>query len=374
MNDHLLNIPGQSRAKEILSKFISSKKIPHALLFAGPDGVGKDYAAIKFTQELHSSASPNHSSSKAVNQVEHLAEPYIKFIIPLPRGKNETDSSHPTEKLSNEDMGLLKEEMGKKIKNPYYKISLPKANNIKINSIREIKKFLSLDYSELEYRVILISEANLMSDAAQNALLKNLEEPPGNAVFILTTSQPKRLRETIRSRCWRINFDPLDEKNINEILTNRFNIDKQLADAVAPFSEGSVQIANQLIDLDFYNLRERTISILRYSFGKKFHSAFDELNNVLEAQNNQNIKLILKMIITWLSDLNKYKFDPQKFYFSNHIETLEKFNKKFPDVELNEIVVKLDRLSSLIKFNVNTNLLSANLIMELSDITTKHPS
>ncbi len=368
MTDYFKNINGQKRVKKILSNYNLVSKIPHALLFTGPDGVGKENFAIRFAQSVNSTLLNEEKKERVLNQISNLSEPFVKYIIPLPRGKNETDSDTPTAKLSNDEMDLLHEELSKKIKNGYHKIKLPKANNIKINSIREIKKFLSLEFSDVACRFIIISSAHLMSEPAQNALLKNLEEPPPGVVFILITSFPKRLRETIRSRCWVINFDPLSYEELVSVLTKYFNVDKNIANTVAPFADGSVTMALKLIKMDIGDLSEKTISILRYSFGKKFHSAFNELNSLLAEQGPDNIQLIIKMIITWLNDLQKYKKNVDHYFFKQHKETLEKFNSKFPNVEPKDLVYRIDKLSSYVKNNININLLSANLIFELSTL------
>jgi DNA polymerase-3 subunit delta' len=67
-----------------------------------------------------------------------------------------------------------------------------------------------------------------MNEEAQNALLKNLEEPPEKVIFILITSQVSKLRRTIISRCWRINFDPLSEEDIAKVLVSYFKVDQSL--------------------------------------------------------------------------------------------------------------------------------------------------
>ena len=63
-----------------------------------------------------------------------------------------------------------------------------------------------------------------MNEESQNALLKNLEEPPDGVIIILCTSSPEKLRETIRSRCWKVNFRPLPSQIVKEILINKFCI------------------------------------------------------------------------------------------------------------------------------------------------------
>ena len=367
MNSAIDNIPGQERVKKTLNSFLQSKLIPHALLFTGTNGVGKDNAAIQFSKEL-ASAEYSKESEKASRLIESLQEPYIKLIFPLPRGKNETDSSSPTEKLSQDELEIVREQLESKAKNPFYKILIPKANSIKINSIRDIKKFLSMGYEEIGYRFIIISDAHLMNDEAQNALLKSLEEPPEKVIFILTTPNASKLRPTIISRCWKINFDPLNEDEIVFVLTKYFEIDKITAVEVAPFAMGSVQYALNLTQLNIHDLKEKTISILRYSFGRKFNSAFEELNSVLSDQSAVNYPIIVGMIITWLNDIQKYKLSIKKYFFKDHLETLEKFNSKFPDVNLSDITTHLDRLSNLPRNNINPSLLSANLIFELASV------
>lgn len=370
MNEFLDEIPGQQKVKSILSSFLKSKKIPHALLFSGIDGSGKYFTALKFAQSI-AYLKDNLNKERIVKQIQQLSEPYIKYIIPLPRGKGETESSSPIEKLSPDEIDSLREQLSFKIINPFHKIVLPKANKIKINSIRDIKKFLSLDYDEIVQRFIIISDAHLMNEEAQNALLKNLEEPPDNVIFILCTSEVSKLRHTITSRCWRINFDPLSEEDIATILKSYFKFDKENIEAVTPFAGGSIQTALQLINMDVINLKEKTISILRYSFGRKFNSAFEELNRVLGEEGIQNFPIITKMLITWLNDLLKNRYSRKQFFFNDYRETLEKFNSKFPDVDLNLISIKLDNLVSLTGNNIYLPLLSANLIFELSSVTSK---
>jgi len=371
MNYNWNDINGQSSVKNILEKILNSLRVPHAFLFHGLNGVGKDFVAVQFARALNEKFLSSEDFSHIGKFISGFKEPYVKYIFPLPRGKNETDNSGPIEKLNKDEIQLLHDELDKKASNPYYKISLPKANFIKISSIREINKFISLNYDDVKYRVILISDAHRMNEEAQNALLKNLEEPPEGIIFILTTAYPGLLRETIRSRCWLLNFQPLFDPELCKVLAKYFKIDLVLAESVAPFAGGSVSNALKLIENDFEQLKNKTIFILRYSFGRKFHSALNEFSGYVSDNNNESIKLLIQMIIIWLNDLQKFRNNINRIYFKEHLETFEKFNKKFPLVELNDIVIKIDRLSSLIQNNVNLNLIILNIIFELSSLTGK---
>jgi len=367
LNFSLDNIPGQQKVKLTLNNFLQTEKIPHALLFSGMEGVGKDNAAIQFAKTIINNT--NLSGSEKISKaIEQLQEPYLKLIIPLPRGKNETDSSSPTEKLTQDEIELIREELETKSLNPFHKISIPKANNIRINSIREIKKFLSMNYDETGYRFILISDAHLMNEESQNSLLKSLEEPPEKVIFILTTSKISKLKSTIISRCWKINFDPLGEEEIVFILSKYFNIERSTAEEVAPFAMGSVRTAMRLTEMNFHELKEKIISVLRYSFGRKFNSAMDELNSLLSDQRLSSLQIVVSMMVTWLNDVQRYRLNINRFYFKDYEDTLQKFQNKFPDVQLNEISSRLEKLSNLTRNNINPSLLSANLTFELASV------
>ena len=115
---------GQHSVIEILDRLIESSYIPHALLFTGLSGVGKEFMAIRFAQALNSQDQTIENQERISNFIGNFAEPYIKYILPLPRGKNENDTSGPFEKLSAEENELYWEELNKKIKNPYHKIEM----------------------------------------------------------------------------------------------------------------------------------------------------------------------------------------------------------------------------------------------------------
>jgi hypothetical protein len=74
------------------------------------------------------------------------------------------------------------------------------------------------------------------------------------------------------------------------------------------------------------------------------------------------------MIITWLNDIQKFRLNIKKFFYKDYIETLEKFDSKFPDVDLSDITSRLDRLSNLPRNNINPSLLAACLIFELASV------
>lgn len=366
MLQYLDQIVGQPKVINLLTNFLNTDRIPHAFLFTGENGLGKEHAALCFSKQLNAT----HNSDELINQISNLAEPYIKYIFPLPRGKNENDESLPYEKLTSDEMSSVKEELQKKINNPYYKISIAKANQIKVNSIRDLRKFISMSYSDIKYRMVIISDAHLMNEEAQNTLLKNLEEPPSGVIFILITSKPLMLRETIRSRCWEIKFNYLKNEDVIFILSEYFNYNREQAENYAAFSLGSINEAFLMEEINFDDFLNNTIIILRLALGRKFHSAIEEINKLV-GNDVESFKLLLFLILRWFNDLQKYKVGKEISFFVNHKETFQKFLTKFPEIKYLNIVTKIENIIFLCSKNITLNILISDLVIELGKFTIK---
>jgi DNA polymerase-3 subunit delta' len=358
-------IYGQEKVINILDGFLHSDKKPQALIFNGSNGVGKDFVATRFSFLLN-----QKEKLYSENISSRFIEPYMKFIFPMPKGKNESKSDGPFDKLTESQIKNIKSEIQKKKENPYYKIQIDDANVIKINSIREINKFVSMSFDTISTRTILISDAHEMEEPAQNALLKNLEEPPPGYLFILTTHDISKLRETILSRCWTINFRPLSNEEITDILKIYFEIDSQTAKDVAPFSDGNIQQALHLIENDFNFIKEKAIVIMRHAMAGKFHTSIREFSYFLKDDMNSSLLLLLKLILNWLNEVVRNRYDIEQNYFSDQIETLHKFNSRYSHTDINPAINKIENYIHLLNnSNINLNILANNIIFEIYNIT-----
>lgn len=363
MHEYFLGIQGQENALNLLTEIYSKKRIPNALLFSGSEGVGKFNTAIQFLKLI------NQNSPKTIlNKITNLSEPYVKYIMPLPRGKGETNTDTPTSKLSQDILDDITFQLKYKSENPFHKIQIKNANNIKINSIREINKIVSLNFDEIPYRGIIISEAHKMTIEAQNAFLKNLEEPPEGIIYILISDNPDALLTTIKSRCWEINFSPLANENLSSILVNNYKFSEEECKSLLPFAQGSVTNAVFLKENNISDLLHKTILILRYSLAKKYFTAIKEFNNVIENDSLVSYQMILDLIISWLNDTLKVKYGLTDIGFLEYKETIEKFNKRFSKVKVDLLTNKLVEYRNAPLKNVSLNLLALNVIFELSSI------
>lgn len=367
MLSYLHEIQGQNRVKESLYKIFKSGKIPQAMLFVGPEGVGKFFTALQFLKLINSDSNEQLSNLNS-SRINSFAEPYIKLIFPLPRGKNEADDN-ALQGLSDQQLTEVKEEIKKLQKNPYHKITINSAETIKISSIREINNFTSLKFDDLQYRMIAILNADSMSEEAQNALLKNLEEPPEGIIFVLFTTDDNNLLTTIKSRCWKIQFEPLNDDVLVDILSKYYNYSYDEIVTVKYFSDGSVRNAMYLMENEFNIIINKTLNILRYSFAGWYNTAISEFKEILKNSDYDLMKLVIKLIYTWLNNLVKYRDNGEYGCFPMFIDSIAKFNSKFDNANLDDIFLQIDTLNNYLDRNVNLNIVAVNIVLELAAIT-----
>ncbi len=302
------------------------------------------------------------------NQIRNLRAPFINYIFPLPRGKNETVSDNPYASLDEKTLQEIQNELRKKIDNPYYEIKLNSAQNIKISSIRALKKHLSINKKDIAYSAIIIDKAELMSTEAQNSLLKNLEEPPEGVIFFLLTKDESLLLPTIKSRCWTVNFSNLTKREVETVLVRYFDVDETTAKKVSPFANGSIKEASLFLEENSFALIDLIIEFLRNAIGGNFNSAYALLEEMLSITEN-NLPLIINLTVLWLEDalLEKYQAE-NEYSFDMHKDTFIRYNRAFPNADIIRSIEILQRYANTIKQNVSLKIILMNIIFQLSTL------
>ncbi len=369
MEDFFDHLVGHNSVKLRLNKIISSGNIPHAFMFSGQKGVGKFAFALEVITHLNKS---KKLSDKGIEQIKKLQKPYVEYIFPLPSGKNETNSDSAYSKLDDSQLEEITGEIKKKIENPYHPVSITKAQNIKINSIRDLKKYLSVDKSEIPYSAVIIDDAEKMSVEAQNSLLKSLEEPPEGIIFFLLVSDENLILDTIKSRTWYVNFSNLKEDEVEAILMKYTDASREEIIRIAPFAEGSVikglkilEIGAEVIDLVIDFIRQAVVGNT-YSAAKVFDSLME--------MTDSDFEIIMQMVIMWLSDANKEKMsggNDERYYFDSDKITFKKFNKSFPKADFPKAISRLNELTALKKSNVSLKIILMNIIFVLNSLSRR---
>lgn len=186
------DIQGQEIPKKLLSSIIKKGKIPSALLFYGPPGVGKFSSALDFSGKIIGNP----------RKIKRGTHPDVMMVFP------EFDKYE-----ANEVLKIRK-------KGEYYKLRYSKAS-ISIDTIRAMQHYAYLNPMEGKWRIFLIIQAENMTANASDAFLKLLEEPPMNVLFILIATHTHLLTKTILSRTLTIRFQPLSHSLQMEILKDK---------------------------------------------------------------------------------------------------------------------------------------------------------
>jgi DNA polymerase III subunit delta' len=237
------DILGQDTAIDWLSRAYSANRLPHALIFAGPTGVGKSTTARALGQ-LFLCESPKAAQDKGdttlyLEQIKGDTARYLKGRVPFISGCGGCDSCRVYEAGNHPDFHLIEREHIRH----YDKTGKSKAIDLSIHVLRpELIDPAGKKAGMNIGKVFLIEQADTMNASAQNSILKTLEEPAGRTLIILITDSPGALLPTIRSRCQVVRFAALDESLVKKELTKRGIAAQDAADA-AHFSEGSLGTA-----------------------------------------------------------------------------------------------------------------------------------
>ena len=229
---------GNTNAKRRLERMFEVGRLPNALLFTGPDGVGKRSFALGVARRSVCTAGGCGRCP--------VCERAGRFTFPAEDDKNKDDYKRVffSEHL---DVGMV----------------VPYKRNILVDAIRDLEREAHFRPYEAETRVFIIDNAEKMNDQAANALLKTLEEPPATSHIILVTSQPDRLLPTIRSRTQAVRFGPVAAGEVEEYLANDRGFSNEDAQLAAIAAKGSLGKAAVMDVAAFREQRSAMLGVLQ---------------------------------------------------------------------------------------------------------------
>ena len=231
-------IIGQNRAVEQFAAAWATRKLHHAWLIAGPKGVGKArFARAAARRVLAEAAGPAFNLAGVETPPDH---PIVKLI---------DAGSHPDMRW----LERLPKERGEGL-----------ARNISVDQVRSLSELFDLSPALSEWRVAVIDTVDELEASGANALLKMLEEPPANCLFLLVSHAPGRLLPTIRSRCRRLDFQPLDDAAMTSVLEEQApSLSEAERRRIIAMSFGSAGRALAFAELELAKLEDAALAILR---------------------------------------------------------------------------------------------------------------
>ncbi|MBD79684.1 MAG: DNA polymerase III subunit delta' [Crocinitomicaceae bacterium] len=291
---------GQGEVKNHLMDAVKKGRIAHAQLFTGKKGTGGLALALAYAQAIVSNYATGEwdeaGDQSAKLKAQKMVHPDIHYVFPV----NKTDSINPKHPVSDDFIHLFRSAV---IENPYLDLNdwynyIGMGNRQGLISVAEsgnLLNKLSLKPFESKFKVLIIWMPECMNISAANKILKILEEPPKNTLFILVTEDTDQLLPTIISRTQIIKLDPLTDEEITDALVSKFQISREEARGVTHLASGNYQKAIQLLQqnkVGDFN-RSEFITWMRLCFTKDVNGLM-KWSGKMGKQNRENLKLFFE--------------------------------------------------------------------------------
>ena len=322
------SIIGHEQVKQHLQTAIEQNKISHSYIINGETGSGKKLTAAIFAETLQ-------CEDKGINPCG-----LCKSCIQAESG------NHP-------DIIWVTHEK--------YSIGVDDIRN-QLNNNISIKPYSG------PYKIYIIPDADKMTEQAQNALLKTIEEPPEYAVILLLTNNVDSLLPTILSRCVTLNLKPVKTDLIEKYLMERCKIPDYMARISARFSQGNVGKAIRYSSSeDFMELKEETLHLLKYIDDMDIYEVVEAVRHLSE--HKLEINDCIDLMQLWYRDVLMFKVtkDPNMLLFKDEYRFLSEQAKKRGYEELEDIIKAMDKAKKRLDANVNFDIAVELMLLSIKD-------
>ncbi len=316
------DIAGQDSAIRMLRGMIERDQVNGTYLFAGPDGVGKRTAAVEFAKAIN-------CETKGIDACGECA------------------SCRKIDSLNHPDVSIIQKEKG--------------SNFIKIDRMRDVIYQASLKPYESRKKIFIITDAEDMNEESQNAVLKILEEPRENQVFILTSSRISGILPTIISRCKIIKFNLLGRDAICELLVNRHGFSESEAVLFSHMSFGSIGRAIAFKEKEAIRERDRMLN----DFFLRKRAIFRE--EACDDKKYSDLEGSLYLLLSWYRDLMVSKFSDDKdiFFNTDRMAEILSYSARFSAKKIERDMYSVIKAINYLRQNVNPKMALFNMALEL---------
>ncbi len=323
------DIVGQDSVIAHLKNAIKLNKVSHAYIINGEQGMGKKIIANAFSMALQCEEEGENPCMECQSCKQALSKnnPDIRWIV-------------------HEKPGVVSVEEIRK----------------QVNSDVQIKPYKN------KHKIYVIDEASKMNIAAQNAILKTIEEPPGYVVIILLTDNKEMLLPTILSRCVSVELRPVNKQVIEKYLVKNEGIADYRAKAVSSFAGGNIGKAIKMaISDDFIDLKDNVVRLAR-NIGRM--NIADIVAAVKEASSyKDSIFEYIDLLIIWYRDILIYKscYDENEIIFSEYAKYIREQADIITYESVENVLKELDGIKGKLKINVNFEMILELLFITMRD-------
>lgn len=320
-------IVGHDQIKEHLQAAVCDRKPFHAYIFQGDVGVGKEAMARTFAAGLQCQGEQDRPCKQCVScrQLESGNHPDVFWVT---REKTSLGVDEIREQLCN---------------------------------TMDIKPFSS------PYKIYIVPEAEKMTEAAQNALLKTIEEPPEYGVVILLTSNISELLPTIQSRCLTLEFRPLSTATVEAFLREQCQVPDYLAKASAAFAQGNLGKAMRYAQSEeFIERKDRILSLLRSVDRMDLSEMLAVIKDL--GTRKEEVRDYIDLMVLWYRDVLIFKAtkNVNQLLFQEEASHISRESSERSYEKIEEILQSFEKAKVRLRANV-----SFDVTMELMLLTLK---
>ena len=342
---------GQKEAEERLLQLVKEERLPHALMLCGPQGCGKLPLAVAFACYLLDNGTP---SAKAM--LAKLEHPDLHFTYPTIKLPSMSSDHKPvSDDFAKEWHELL-------MQSPYFTMedwmeAMGGENQQAIITAGEsdnLVKKLSLKSSQGGYKVSVVWLPERMNIECANKLLKLIEEPPMQTVFIMVCEEPDKLIETIRSRVQRIDVKRLAEENIQEALVSRRGIDAEMARRISRLANGSWLKAMEELQVGSENelFLDMYIMLMRLAYQRKIKE-LRKWSEQMAGMGREKQKRWLTFFLRMTRENFMYNFQDEELVYMTQKE--EDFARNFARFVNEKNILQMNDLANLCIRDIGQN-------------------
>jgi DNA polymerase-3 subunit delta' len=304
---------GNAPVVHIVRRALDRNRLPHALIFAGPSGVGKRTFALLVAQRINCLSPAGEDACGACRSC-------LKIIA----------GNHP-------DIREIK----------------PEGAVIRIEQIRALINEVNFEPFEGGYRFAVLDPADQMKNETANSLLKTLEEPPSKTYFILITSNPYSLLPTIRSRCRLLQFGGLPQQEIEEYLLAVQKFDSKEAELAAFFSNGSLGTALSFDSQHYRKVRKQALVFVQLLLSAS--SRFTEASRLsaVESKDKDGFQLWMESVMALLQDVYFARIAPERMGQRDIVDELNQLASSVPRARIVSAIEAMKTLKKQLVHNVN---------------------
>jgi DNA polymerase-3 subunit delta' len=341
---------GNLRAVEILKRAIEQDRLPHAMIFAGPGGVGKCTLALLVARYLNCLSPINRDACGKCSPCQRITAILESRYLECPKGENYCGScpSCKTRAKRHPDIRLVE----------------PEKTTIGIDQVRAVISEIAYQPLEARYRVVILDPAEQMTSAAHNSLLKTLEEPPSRTVIILVTTNPYMLLETIRSRSRILHFGEIPQEQIERHLVQPFGRPPDEARFAAALSKGSLADALNFNTVEYRDVREQAMHFVTLLLKKgRFVDASVVAAKVSKDKNF--FQLWMESVSALLQDIYYSGIAVERVGQLDMLEQMRELNRTAAHSVLIRAIEGVQKLKSNLQYNVNRQIALEALFVDL---------